>query len=273
MLGTNTPIRRTAFPPLFGLALAIRGGTTSFSPAIGILMQHRLVQPELLDSLPPDASEAVASRRDLQRINWFMGNGRWIGREMSRERHRLVSPPSATSFTLAELGAGDGTMLLKILRSQAREWHGGRIFLVDRQPVVTAETVDGFRRLGWQVDIMADDVFTWLRNAPITDMMVTNLFLHHFEASALAELLRLVGDRTRMFVACEPRRSPFALLGCRMLRLIGCNHVTRHDAAVSVRAGFRGTELGDIFGGQNGQAWKTRETTAGSFSHLFLATR
>ncbi len=236
-------------------------------------MQHRVVQPELLDSLPPDAPEAVASRRDLRRINRLMGNGRLIGREMSRERHRLVSSPSATSFALAELGAGDGTMLLKILRSQARDWLGGRILLVDRQPVVATATLDGFRRLGWEVEVVEADVFTWLRNTPITDMMVTNLFLHHFEGPALRELLRLVGDRTRMFVACEPRRSSFALLGSRLLGLIGCNHVTRHDAVVSVRAGFSGTELGDIFGGQNGQAWKTRETFAGPFSHLFMATR
>ncbi len=236
-------------------------------------MQHRVVQPELLDSLPPEAPEAVAARRDLRRINWFMGNGRLLGRELLRRRHTLGSPASRGEVTLAEVGAGDGTMLLKVLHSLRRDWHGGRIFLVDRQPVVAAETLDGFRRLGWQVDVVADDVFTWLRNAPTTDVMVTNLFLHHFETSALAELLRLVGDRTRMFVACEPRRSNFALLGCRMLRLIGCNPVTRHDAVVSVRAGFSGTELGDIFGGQNGQLWKIRETSAGSFSHLFLAAR
>ena len=269
----NEPGQRPAFRPFCGLALAIRGGTTSFHPAKAALMQTRVVQPELLDSLPSEAPEAVASRRDLRRINWFMGNGRLIGRELFRRRHLPGSSAPRGETTLAELGAGDGTMLLKILRSQARDWHGGRIFLVDRQPVVTSETLDGFRRLGWQVDIVADDVFTWLRNAPMTDMMMTNLFLHHFETSALGELLRLVGERTRAFVACEPRRSAFALLGCRMLRLIGCNHVTRHDALVSVRAGFKGAELGELFRSGTKTAWTIREAPAGPFSHLFVATR
>jgi hypothetical protein len=236
-------------------------------------MKHRVVQPELLDSLPPEAPEAVASRRDLRRINWFMGNGRLIGRELLRQRHLPGSSTSREETTLAELGAGDGTMLLKILQSQACDWHGGRIVLVDRQPVVTSATLDSYRRLGWQVDIVADDVFTWLRNAPITDTMVTNLFLHHFETPALGELLRLVGERTRMFVACEPRRSAIALLGCRMLRLIGCNHVTRHDAVVSVRAGFNGSELGALFGDRHAVRWAIRESSAGPFSHLFVAAR
>ena len=259
--------------PFFGLLLAIRDGTTSFNPAKAALMQTRVVQPELLDSLPSEAPDAVASRRDLRRINWFMGNGRLIGRELLRRRHLPGSSTPRGATTLAELGAGDGTMLLKILQSQARDWHGGRIFLVDRQPVVTAETLDGFRRLSWQVEVVAEDVFTWLPNAPTTDLMVINLFLHHFEGPALGELLRLVGERTRAFVACEPRRSAFALLGCRMLRLIGCNHVTRHDAVVSVRAGFKGTELGDLFRNGTKSPWTIRETAAGPFSHLFVATR
>ena len=34
----------------------------------------RLVQPELLDTLPPDDPLAIGSRRDLHRINWWMRN-------------------------------------------------------------------------------------------------------------------------------------------------------------------------------------------------------
>ena len=34
----------------------------------------RLVQPELLDSLPPDDPRARGSRRDLRRVNWWMGH-------------------------------------------------------------------------------------------------------------------------------------------------------------------------------------------------------
>ena len=254
-------------------ALALPAGTTSFSPASSALMQHRLVQSELLDSLPPDAPEAVVSRRDLRRINWLMGNGRWIGREMLQRRHPVGVSKSKGPLTIAELGAGDGTMLLRILQSQAWEGPAGIVVLVDRQPVVATATLDGFRRLGWEVEVVEADVFTWLRNTPMTDLMVTNLFLHHFEDPVLVELLMLAGAKTRCLIACEPRRSSFALVGSRLLGLIGCNHVTRHDAVVSVRAGFRGTELGDQFRGGLSADWTIRETAAGPFSHLFVATR
>ena len=34
----------------------------------------RIVQPELLDALPPDDPRAVRSRRDLRRVNAWMRN-------------------------------------------------------------------------------------------------------------------------------------------------------------------------------------------------------
>jgi hypothetical protein len=38
----------------------------------------RQVLPEILDHLPADDPEAIGSRRDLRRINFLMGNKRWI---------------------------------------------------------------------------------------------------------------------------------------------------------------------------------------------------
>ena len=71
--------------------------------------------------------------------------------------------------------------------------------------------------------------------------------------------------------ACEPRRGGWPLAASRMLGLIGANAVTRHDAAVSVRAGFQGGELSALWPAD--PRWRFREHRAGFFSHLFLAQR
>jgi hypothetical protein len=101
--------------------------------------------------------------------------------------------------------------------------------------------------------------------------MLANLFLHHFHEAQLAELLRGAARQTRVFIAAEPRRSPRSLLFSRLLCLIGCNRVTRHDAPVSVRAGFTGSELLRLW--PDGQGWTLQERPAGWFSHLFVAQR
>jgi hypothetical protein len=55
------------------------------------------------------------------------------------------------------------------------------------------------------------------------------------------------------------------------LPLIGCNGVTRHDADVSVRAGFRARELTDLWPAAGD--WHLREAPCGLFSHNFLASK
>jgi hypothetical protein len=101
--------------------------------------------------------------------------------------------------------------------------------------------------------------------------MIANLFLHHFTEGQLAGLLRGAARGTRTFIAVEPRRSSCSHCFSRLLWFIGCNRVTRHDAPISVRAGFTGQELSQLW--PAGQVWSLEERPAGWFSHLFIAQR
>ena len=101
--------------------------------------------------------------------------------------------------------------------------------------------------------------------------MIANLFLHHFEDSPLRALLEQVSTRAELFVACEPRRDWLTLRASRLVGWIGCNAVTRHDAPISVRAGFAGHELSALW--PAGGDWHTEEGPVGPFSHHFVAWR
>lgn len=113
------------------------------------------------------------------------------------------------------------------------------------------------------------DVFDWPQTS--ATVVVTNLFLHHFEAEQLAALLRLISTRAKLFIALEPRRSRWPLFCSRLLWAIGCNAVTRHDAAVSVHAGFSGRELSALWPAKS--KWQLEEKSVGAFSHLFIARK
>lgn len=231
---------------------------------------HRLHAPELLDELPPTDPQAVGSRADLRRLNCLMGNAGILLRLL--RRHLAKIPDCSQPLRLVELGAGDGTLLLRVAQRGGALGLAAQVILLDRQDLVAAETHGAFTALGWPMESRATDVLTWLAEpSPVVDVMMANLFLHHFPDNVLAQLLRLAAARTRLFIACEPRRSPLALLATRCLRLIGCNPVTQHDAAVSVRAGFAGHELSALW--PNDTSWKIGERSAGWFSHGFFARR
>jgi hypothetical protein len=227
----------------------------------------RILQPELLDTLPPDDPRAVRSRRDLRRINAWMRNHAIMARALKK------GTDDHAPRQIAELGAGDGNFLLRVARKiqtgPISPLSGGTATLLDLQRNASPETIAAFARLGWRAEIVVSDVFDWLPLAGGT--VIANLFLHHFEEARLAELLRRVAQRTKLFIAIEPRRAPWPLLCSRLLWTIGCNDVTRHDAVVSVRAGFSGGELSALWPDKNN--WQLTEKSAGAFSHLFIARK
>jgi len=227
----------------------------------------RIVEPEWLDQLPSNNPQAVGSRRDLRRLNAWMGNVRSVARALSSLNG------AAKLRRLIELGAGDGDFLLKLARQLGRNWSGTKALLVDRQPQISDLTLAGFQALNWQAETVTCDVLEWCdRSAPgHSAVLLANLFLHHFDAQSLAVLLQTIEARSDYFVALEPRRSKFGLLFSNLVGFIGCNTVTRHDAPVSVRAGFNGQELSQLW--PNQRLWSISETLAWPFGHLFIARR
>ena len=224
---------------------------------------NRIVQPELLDSLPPDDPRAARSRRDLRRINIWMRHHVIMARAL--EKNWNGDAPRQ----ITDLGAGDGNFLLGVGKKLAARWPAINVTLLDLQNNVPAETLTAFVRLGWRAEMVVADVFNWPPAAG--DVVIANLFLHHFEAAQLAELFRLISRRAKLFIALEPRRAPWPLFCSRRLWAIGCNNVTRHDAVVSVRAGFTGHELASLWPDKNN--WQLTERSAGQFSHLFIARK
>jgi hypothetical protein len=223
----------------------------------------RILQAELLDSLSPDDPRAMRSRRDLRRVNAWMRNHAIMVREL-KENLNGVPPRHIT-----ELGAGDGQLLRQVANTFSTRWPSPKLTLLDRQPVVAPETLDDFARIGWRAEVVVADIFD--RPPEPCDVLLANLFLHHFETPRLKELLTIISQRTGLFIALEPRRAKWPLFCSRLLGAIGCNSVTRHDAVASVRAGFAGHELTSLWPEKDG--WQLTERSAGPFSHLFVARK
>jgi hypothetical protein len=238
----------------------------------------RVVASEVLDHLPAGDPAAQRSRRDLLRVHAAMGTRAIV----SREWQALVSPHRASRpLQVLEIGAGDGRMLLGVARMLAPAWPRVHLSLLDHQQLVSDATLAGFTELGWAVRVKAVDVFDWAASPDVAapsrpstrwDLVSANLFVHHFQGGPLGALLSAVAAQADRFVACEPRRSLWALAGSRLVGVLGSNAVTREDAVLSVRAGFRGRELTRLWPGPTAD-WQSREHAAVLFSHCFATCR
>jgi hypothetical protein len=228
---------------------------------------ERVVEPELLDVLPPQDRRALRSRLDLRRLNKWMNHPRVMTRALSENLAGIKAP------RIAELGAGDGDFLLSIARRLKKQWPAAQATLVDRLEAFDPEIQKSFNDLGWRVRTEIADVSDWLRQLTpdAADAIIANLFLHQFQRDALAEMLRLAAHSTKVFIALEPRRSWLSRLCGHFLWCIGCSRVTCHDGRISIRAGFLGPELSALW--PDDKQWDLDERPVGLFSHLFIARR
>lgn len=189
-------------------------------------MTCRVVVPEILDHLPAEDPEAQRSRRDLRRINRFMGNEQWL-LEIARKY------PDAAAMGITELGAGDGYLT----RALAQEYPQSIVTALDLAPAPT--------KLPGNVDWRQGDMFS-AREKTEGGILVANLFLHHFEGELLLELGRLA-ESYRLFAFSEPLRARSSHVAGYLAHPF-LNRVTRHDMHVSIDAGFIHGELPELMG-------------------------
>jgi 2-polyprenyl-3-methyl-5-hydroxy-6-metoxy-1,4-benzoquinol methylase len=227
----------------------------------------RTLHAELVDELPADHPEAMGSRRDLRLLNSLMGHTGILARSLKSVCRRR------TSLHLAEIGAGDGKLLLRVARRLGPKWFDVDVVLVDLQDLLLTETKADFAELNWGARSEKGDVLEWLENTADEkcDVILANLFLHHFSDEQLKSLFSLAARKANALVAVEPRRAKFPLFCANWLSVIGCNPVTCHDAPISVRAGFKDHELSALWPSDG--KWELKERAAGFFSHLFVARR
>ena len=213
-------------------------------------MVPRVVIPELLDHLPAADPQAMRSRRDLRRINFLMGNERWVCRTLQKF-------PAAAARGIVETGAGDGRLCGKLAA------------LFPQAPVSAYDLAPAPADLHPQVAWQRGD----LLEIPPPDaggVAVANLFLHHFEGAALAALGRWFrGFEVLIFNEPDRARLPH-LLGATLHPWI--NRVTRHDMHVSIRAGFAAGEISALLGLDNSR-WALRESSTWRGSRRVVAWR
>ena len=210
----------------------------------------RTLQPELLDALPPTDPDAQHSRRDLRLINRIVGNHRWIEQTLpalQRERE-----------TALEIGAGTGDLGLRLAAK------GVAVDGLDLWP----RPPDWPPARAWHVADVR--VFADFADYPV---FVGNLIFHQFTDAELCTLGAALRRSARIIIACEPARRRTSQVLLRTFGpLLGANRVTRHDAHVSVAAGFRDDELPRLLG-LDSAGWRISCETTALGSYRMVAQR
>jgi hypothetical protein len=211
---------------------------------------RRQVQPELLDSLPPNHPDALHNRRDLRLTNRLMGNHRWLARTLAsllRDGEQVL-----------EIGAGEGEFARRLAAT------GVEIDGLDRWPRPAGWPAD---RAWHQVDLQTFSGYDRY------EVILGNLIFHQFSDPELAGLGRRLRQSARVIAACEPERRRLSqVIFARLAPLLGANRVSLHDGHVSISAGFRDDELPRLLG-LDPADWTCRCSTTPLGAYRLVALR
>lgn len=210
-------------------------------------MRTRVLQQELLETYPDDHPDAITGREDLLLVNAVMGNHRWM-ESMLRQHYQ-------PGWKVTEIGAGDGALSRRFVEAGICEASCLHAFDLAGQPA------------SWPREAVWTQGDLFQQPLPDSEVLIANLFLHHFTDEQLREIGRRVPPRTQIILAAEPeRRWMHTVMGRFFSWLAELHPITQFDMQVSIRAGFRDDELPRSLGlDERDWQWQCKATPLGGY--------
>ena len=210
----------------------------------------RRLTPEHMDD--PDASreDLAVALRYLRMINARLGGTKAALRQF--QRWATAWPRDGAPVRILDIGAGSADIPLAIARWARAAEHRVRITAVDLHPVTCDLAREYLREHGGEaagdIEIVHGDALrlTDMFESGSFDYVHAGLFLHHLQEIEVMTVLRIMdrlASRGLIWNDLVRVRFPRTMLAPF---LIGASAIVKHDAIVSVQAGFTKAEALDL---------------------------
>lgn len=207
------------------------------------MLEQRASELEWMDSPDFGLQETADAFRFLILVNrWFGG----IQPLLSFFRRESRGWDRRRTYRILDVGCGAGDVAVALVRWSRRNGYHLQVDAIDKH----ALTVDLARRRCRsypEISVGHQDVF--YPKGRKHDYVHASQFLHHFPNGEIVSVVNhLVGLARRKLVINDLVRAPLHYLSAWAFTLLA-SPVSRHDARLSVRKGFRLDELGGLLAG------------------------
>jgi len=197
---------------------------------------------ELMDDRSIGGDELAEALYELRVINRWLGSG-WPTLEGVLRLWWRAGQPSR--LTILDIGAGSGDINRLLLAWAARWGVAMQITLVDIHPE-TCAVAAAYYRDEPRVQVVCSDLLQLGMQA--ADIVTAALFTHHFASDRLPDVFAALTRAARIGVVVNDlHRHTLAWAGIWIAtHLFSKNRMIRHDGPLSVRRGFRSTDLDQL---------------------------
>ncbi|CAM3379768.1 methyltransferase domain-containing protein [Zobellia roscoffensis] len=200
----------------------------------------RSVEPELMDDLSLDQTLLKKVLLDIDHANRFLnGNNLTI-----QALDSLISGKNKESYTILDMGCGDGSMLRAVVL-WARKQNIGitciGVDLNDKSLEIASEESKHFPEIQyWKQDILQ------LKPDKLEcDILLCTLTMHHFKNDQIPQFLEQFSKLSRIgFIINDLHRSALAYQLFKLFSAIFIRtDIAKSDGLISIKSGFKMNEL------------------------------
>ena len=209
------------------------------------MFDSRAMATEFLDRPDCDPVLAAASYRFMETVNFWFGGIRMVRRFLANE---MVGRHADAPLRILDIGSGSCDIPLAVSRWASAYGIPLHFTCLEKAGHAVDIARGQLARSGnpW-VHLIQEDAFTHQPAEPY-DCAVASMCFHHFSDAQILILLRRLNGFVRNSVLINDlRRSRLALLAARLL-LVNTPAEVRHDALLSIRRGFKISELSALLG-------------------------
>ena len=200
---------------------------------------RRIPSQEWLDDDLGTPQEIRQSFDDLWRIN------RWLGGVSGclRLLERFFARTGSHRVRILDVGAGDSRVAAQLQRELAKRGLSAEFVAFDRRLNHLKNgnhSSGGLRRV-------VGDAFALPFQTGSFDVVMCNLFLHHFSGEEAGKMLRCLAEvASKAVLINDLERHPLPYFFIRFALPFAHSRVTRHDGPASVRQAYTREELGRL---------------------------
>ena len=202
--------------------------------------KQRSSQSEIMDDLTLEGDLLRKTLGQLELINRWLGGHRPTVQAVKKMIRKL---PDNQEITIVDVGCGGGD-LLRVLAEFGRKNHRKfKLIGID----ANAFTVNYARQMSQnysEIDYFTQNVFSAEFSELDYDLILLNLFLHHFKDEEILELIALMTQKARLgIVVNDLQRSELTYHLFRLVCLLISNPMARDDGLTSILRGFKKEDL------------------------------
>jgi len=209
---------------------------------MGLLVdtKHRTDQVELMDDFTMGGEILRNTLDQIAAINRWLGGNRVTLHGLKKV---LRNRPKERSYTIVDMGCGNGNMLREVAVYGKEEGYTFKLIGID----ANENTIDYAKELSTnftEISYFHQDIFSEKFKSLSYDIVLANLFLHHFTEDKIVDISNSVVKKTTVgLIINDLHRHRIAYYLFKCLCLIIRNPMVKEDGLISILRGFKRMDL------------------------------